>query len=77
MIYSKSGNEDFCELVMQHEEMVLLLIQLRRSQSRLEDARNWYRTQMEFSRVGEKEYKRQYVIFHTHNILQKEIKFDL
>lgn len=47
--------------LLQHEEMVLLLIQLRRSQSRLEDARNWYRSQMEFSRVGEREYKRQYV----------------
>ena len=63
--------------MFQHEEMVLLLIQLRRSQSRLEDARNWYRTQMEFSRIGEKEYKRQYVIFNIHIVFQKNCIFSV
>ncbi len=54
--------ENLYVFVLQHEELVLLLIQLRRSQSRLQDVKNWYRGQMDVSRDYEKEYKKKQVI---------------
>ncbi|KAK2193422.1 hypothetical protein NP493_13g09003 [Ridgeia piscesae] len=40
-----------------HEELVLLLIQLRRSQARLRDAKSYYRSRLDDSRDNEKGYQ--------------------
>ena len=42
---------------LQHEELVLMLIQLKRAQSRLESDRDYYRSRLEEIRPTEKEYK--------------------
>ena len=42
---------------LQHEELVLLLIQLRRSQARLRDAKSYYRSRLDDSRDNEKGYQ--------------------
>ena len=42
---------------LQHEELVLLLIQLRRSQSRLRDAKSYCRSQLDDTRDNEKGYQ--------------------
>ena len=44
-------------LLLQHEELVLMLIQLKRAQSRLESDRDYYRSRLEEIRPTEKEYK--------------------
>ena len=44
-------------LWLQHEELVLMLIQLKRAQSRLESDRDYYRSRLEEIRPTEKEYK--------------------
>ena len=43
----------------QHDELVLLLIQLRRNQSALEKTRDFYRSQTEQKRATELEYRKQ------------------
>ncbi|XP_046546105.1 uncharacterized protein LOC124256185 isoform X2 [Haliotis rubra] len=42
-----------------HDELVLLLIQLRRNQSALEKAKDFYRQRLQERRLSEREYKRQ------------------
>ena len=49
---------------MQREELVLLLIQLRRSQTKLEKMRVWVREKLAHRRPDEKAYKIQFVILN-------------
>ena len=46
---------------MQREELVLLLIQLRRSQMKLEEMRIWVRGKLAHRRPDEKAYRLQFV----------------
>ena len=49
---------------MQREELVLLLIQLRRSQTKLEKMRVWVREKLAHIRPDEKAYRIQFVILN-------------
>jgi len=50
---------------VQREELVLLLIQLRRSQTKLEQMRVWVRDKLVRIRPDEKAYRIQFVVFYT------------
>jgi len=50
-------------LCLQREELVLLLIQLRRSQTKLEQMRIWVRDKLVRRRPDEKAYRIQFVLF--------------
>ena len=54
-------NDESC-LFFQHEELVLLLIQLKRDQSSLEADRQFLSARLDQSRPTEKQYKLRYVL---------------
>lgn len=56
-------------LCFQHDELVLLLIQLRRNQAGLGRAKDVHRSQMEHRRQAELEYRKQWVIWVIESLL--------